>query len=160
MGMQAQTLSSAGLTARQINMADLASSTDVGTPYSYYIFSGFGYLSYSTYNKRVFFTMQIQSDNTGGGQYYRPYFYFVGQQNHYPGASPGWSEQFGINKIGSAQASDFKGKYKSSSSYFDSVAENYANSTYHFATFLQTSGGPSTHNPGWNGYAMEFETNV
>lgn len=160
MGMQNQTLSAAGLTARKINMADLALSSDVGTPYSYYIFAGFGYLTYVTYNKRAFFTIAVQSDNTGGGQYYRPYMYFVAQQNHYPGASPGWSEQWGVNKIGAAAAGDFKGKFKSSSTYYDSLAENYSSGTYYFATYLQTSGGPATHNVNWNGYAMEFEQGI
>ncbi len=160
MGMQNQTLSAAGLTARKINMADLALSSDVGTPYSYYIFSGFGYLSYNTQSKRCFFTMHIQSSNTGGGSYFTPYMYFVGQQNHYPGASPGWSEQYAVNRISATAAGDFKGKYKSSSSYFDSVTENYGSSTYYFATYLQTSGGPATHNVNWNGYAMEIETDI
>ena len=123
----------------------------------YYQFNNFGYLNYSaTSVPNLFMFVAVQSAHPAGGSYWTPWSYWISAKHQY---SSGWKAQWHEERLGPHTAQALNGKYRTGSSYYDELAESYANDTYYMAVQL-SSGGSGTAITGWNGYAIRYDTNV
>ena len=119
----------------------------------YYNFDLFGYLNYSgTTVPNLFMFVAVQSAHPAGGSYWTPWSYWVSAKHSYSG---GWRGDWAEQQLGPHAASTLAGKYRTSSTYVDVLAEGWASSTYTMAVHLG-GGGSGTAQNGWTGYAIRY----